>query len=141
MYLNLFSIYQFNKILYEINSKFQYTYDILMILEESSDVSIFRIITIILYDNYIFIFDIIAIRFTAQSKEAENRHFHRSFAILEICRRYYDEKLSIRDWKCGMHYYVKQVSRFHRSHRLLSFIYPRSRSSFCYTMIGQTVQK
>lgn len=30
---------------FEINSKFQYTYDILMILEESSDVSIFRIIT------------------------------------------------------------------------------------------------
>lgn len=134
MYLNLFSVYQFNKILYEINSEFQYIYDILMILEESSDVSIFRIIT----NSFL---TLLQLGFTAQSKEAKNRHFHRSFAILEICRWYYDEKLSIRGWKRGMRYYVKQVSRSHRSHRLLSFIYPRSRSSFCYTTIGQTVQK
>lgn len=79
MYLNLFSVYQFNKILYEINSEFQYIYDILMILEESSDVSIFSIIT----NSFL---TLLQLGFTAQSKEAENRHFHRSFAILEICR-------------------------------------------------------
>lgn len=60
-----------------------------MILEESSDISIFRIIT----NSFP---TLLQLRFTARSKEAENCYFHRSFAILEICQRYYDEKLSIR---------------------------------------------